>query len=117
RGGQGHCPSVAGGGPWAERQVGKNGPRAGALAGRVLQEGRALEGTRMHKILGLAGEPAEGGVMAGRMVPLASPRPLPDGRQALGVLGFFRDSPSYFTPYERRLIPEFARPVSLSVQP
>ena len=113
---QDHFHILAGGGPWAERQVGKNWPRAGTLAGRVLQEGRALESTRMHKILGLAGEPAGGGVMAGRMVPLASPRPLPDGRQALGVLGFFRDSPSYFTPYERRLISEFARLVSLSVE-
>jgi signal transduction histidine kinase len=113
---QDHFHILAGGGPWAERQVGKNWPRAGTLAGRVLQEGRPLESTRMHKILGLRGEPAEGGVMAGRMVPLASPRPLPDGRQALGVLGFFRDSLSYFTPYERRMISEFARLVSLSVE-
>ena len=113
---QDHLQILAGGGMWAEGQVGRVWPRTGTLAGRVLQEGRALESTQIHRLLDLHGELAEGGILAGRIVPLSSATPLPDGRQALGVLGFFRDRPSYFTPYERRLISEFARLVSLSVE-
>jgi signal transduction histidine kinase len=107
---------IAGAGPWAEAQVGTEWPRTGTLAGRTLQDGRALESTRLREL----GEPIaalkEGGMQAGRVVPLWSSRPLPDGRQALGVLAFYRRSRAYFTPYERRLIAEFARLVTLSLQ-
>jgi signal transduction histidine kinase len=107
---------VAGAGPWAERQVGTEWPRTGTLAGRALQEGRALESTRLREL----GEPIEalarGRMHAGRVVPLWSARALPDGRQALGVLAFYRAARAYFTPYERRLIGEFARLVTLSLQ-
>jgi signal transduction histidine kinase len=107
---------VAGAGPWAEAQVGTEWPRTGTLAGRTLQDGRALESTRLREL----GEPiealAKGGMQTGRVVPLGSARPLPDGRQALGVLAFYRRSRAYFTPYERRLITEFARLVTLSLQ-
>ena len=113
---QDHLRILAGGGTWAEGQVGRVWSRTGTLAGRVLQEGRALESTQMHRLLDPRGELGAGGILAGRIVPLSSGRPLPDGRQALGVLGFFRDRSSYFTPYERRLISEFARLVSLSVE-
>ncbi len=113
---QDHFRILAGAGAWAEGQVGKEWPRAGTLAGRTLQEGRSLESTRMPEIGGLGGDVREGGIFAGRLVPLISARPLPDGRQALGVLAFYRGTRSYFTPYERRLISEFARLVSLSLQ-
>jgi signal transduction histidine kinase len=107
---------VAGAGPWAERQVGTEWPRTGTLAGRTLQDGRALESTRLREL----GEPidalAKGGMRTGRLVPLWSARPLPDGRQALGVLAFYRTARTYFTPYERRLIGEFARLVTLALQ-
>jgi signal transduction histidine kinase len=107
---------VAGAGPWAEGQVGTEWPRTGTLAGRTLQDGRSIESTRLREL----GEPIE--ALAGsrmqtvRVVPLGSARPLPDGRQALGVLAFYRAARSYFTPYERRLIGEFARLVTLSLQ-
>jgi PAS domain S-box-containing protein len=108
---------VAGAGPWAERQVGTEWPRTGTLAGRSLQDGRALESTRLREL----GEPIPeqvegGGVQSGRFVPLRSTYPLADGRQALGVLAFYRTTRTYFTPYERRLIAEFARLVTLSLQ-
>src|SRR5207237_2009854 len=48
--------------------------------------------------------------------PLLPERPLPDGRTALGALGFYRQDRAYFTPYERRLIDEFSRLVSLALQ-
>jgi PAS domain S-box-containing protein len=107
---------VAGAGPWAEAQVGTEWPRTGTLAGRTLQDGRALESTRLREL----GEPipalATSGMQTGRVVPLWSARPLPDGRQALGVLAFYRKARAYFTPYERRLIAEFARLVTVSLQ-
>jgi len=113
---QDHFHVLAGGGSWAERQVGTLWPRNGTMAGRTLQVGRSLESTRVAELAGLGGGLAEGRIFAGRLVPLLSGRPLPDGRQALGVLGFYRDTPTYFTPYERRLIAEFAKLVSLSVE-
>jgi signal transduction histidine kinase len=107
---------VAGAGPWAERQVGTEWPRTGTLAGRTLQDGRALESTRLREL----GEPiaalASAGWRSGRMVPLWANLPLPDGRQALGVLAFYRNTRAYFTPYERRLMGEFARLLTLSIQ-
>ncbi len=106
---------VAGAGPWAERQVGTEWPRTGTLAGHTLQDGRALESTRLREL----GEPiaalAEAGIQTGRVVPLWSATPLPDGRQALGVLAFYRTTRAYFSPYERRLIAEFARLVTLAL--
>jgi signal transduction histidine kinase len=107
---------IAGAGPWAEAQVGTEWPRTGTIAGRTLQDGRAIEVTRLREL----GEPIEalkaGGMQTGRVVPLWSARPLPDGRQALGVLAFYRRTRVYFTPYERRLITEFSRLVTLALQ-
>src|SRR5262249_2789362 len=77
---------IAGAGPWTERQVGAEWSRAGTMAGRCLQDERALESTRIQElgeaIPGLRGS----GMHTMRVVPLWSSRPLPDGRQALGVL-------------------------------
>ena len=112
---QDHLHILAGAGPWAERQVGQEWPLSGTLAGRALHEGRPWESPRMRELAGLGSGLVEGGIFAGRLVPLLSARPLPDGRQALGVLGFYRGSRCYFTPYERRLMAEFARLVSLSI--
>ena len=107
---------LAGAGPWAERQVGNRWPLEGTLAGRTLNDGRPVETTRFVEQSGLREPLLDGGIVAGRLVPLWSARPLPDGRRALGVLGFYRTTRTYFTPYERRLIDEFARLVSLSLQ-
>ncbi|HSR26062.1 MAG TPA: ATP-binding protein, partial [Candidatus Eisenbacteria bacterium] len=107
---------VAGAGPWAEQQVGTGWPRTGTLAGRTLQEGRPLESTRLRELGEAIPALAGSRIRTGRLVPLWSARPLPDGRQALGVLAFYRTARVYFTPYERRLIGEFARLVTLSLQ-
>jgi PAS domain S-box-containing protein len=107
---------LAGAGEWAERLVGRRWPLGGTLAGRVLRERRSRETPRLQEVTSAREVLAEGGIVAGRLVPLLSERPLPDGRQVLGVLGFFRRTRSYFTPYERRLIDEFAHLVSLTLQ-
>jgi signal transduction histidine kinase len=106
---------VAGAGTWAERQVGREWPVQGTLAGQALARGRPVETTRALEQGGLPDTAVEGGILSGRLIPLLSANPLPDGRQALGVLGFYRDTRSYFTPYERRLFEEFARLVTLSL--
>ena len=82
----------------------------------TLPDGRPQETTRLADQGALRHPLLDGGIVAGRLVPLWSARPLPDGRRALGVLGFYRTTRTYFTPYERRLIDEFARLVSLSLQ-
>jgi PAS domain S-box-containing protein len=107
---------VAGAGPWAERQVGAEWPQTGTLAGRSLQDGRALESARLCELGEPIRELAESCVHSGRFVPLQSACPLPDGRHTLGVLAFYRTTRTYFTPYERRLIAEFSRLVTLSLE-
>ena len=106
---------VAGAGPWAERQVDVEWPREGTLAGRALEEARPLETTRARELGAIPQLLEECGILAGRLVPLLSATPLPDGRSALGLLAFYRDTRGYFTPYERRLIEEFALLVTLSL--
>jgi PAS domain S-box-containing protein len=113
---QEHFHILAGAGPWAEQQVGKQWPLTGSVVGRALDDGRSVESMRLQETSALRHIFVEGNIVAGRMVPLLSARPLPDGRRGLGVLGFYRTTAAWFTPYERRLITEFARLVSLSLQ-
>ncbi|PZR84908.1 MAG: hypothetical protein DLM67_26885, partial [Candidatus Nephthysia bennettiae] len=111
-----HFHILAGAGPWAERQVGSEWPQEGSLAGRALRERRAVETVLLQELSSLRQTLLEGEVNSARLVPLLSPRPLPDGRVSMGVLGFYRVRQSFFTPYERRLIDEFVRLVSVSLQ-
>jgi len=99
---------VAGAGPWAEHQVGTVWPRTGTMAGRALQEARGIETTRLRELGEAIPSLPASGMRSVRVVPLWSARPLPDGRQALGVLCVYRGTRAYFTPYERRLIGEFS---------
>lgn len=107
---------VAGAGPWAERLVGREWPHEGTQAGVAMTERRTVETVRLAQLSALSGVLAEGNISTARLVPLLSQRPLPDGRVTLGVLGFYRSTPTYFTPYERRLIDEFVRVVGVSLQ-
>jgi PAS domain S-box-containing protein len=111
-----HFQIVAGAGPWAERQVGKEWAQEGTLAARALRERRPVETVRAQELSILSETLAEGDIKTGRLLPLLTPRPLPDGRVTLGVLGFYRVAQAFFTPYERRLMDEFVRLVSMSLQ-
>src|SRR2546426_1579379 len=75
-----HFHILAGAGPWAERQVGSEWPQEGSLAGRALRERRAVETVRLQELSSLRETLLEGEVNSARLVPLLSPRPLPDGR-------------------------------------
>jgi PAS domain-containing protein len=107
---------LAGAGPWAERQVGAEWPMTGTLAGRSLQDGRALESPRLREAHDPIPGTGEVSMHSGRFVPLHSSRPLPDGSHTLGVLAFYCTTRTYFTPYERRLTAEFSRLVTLSLE-
>jgi PAS domain S-box-containing protein len=111
-----HFHILAGAGPWAERQVGTEWVQEGSLAGRALREHRAVETVLLQELSSLRATLLEGQIQSARLVPLLSPRPLPDGRVSMGVLGFYRLQQAFFTPYERRLIDEFVRLVSVSLQ-
>src|SRR5205823_1061852 len=111
------------------------GPRPGPGAARAIRAGGGRPRQRRPYRHpgpgpGRAG-PADG---AGHRVPdePGPPRPpgqLPDRgrrralgvdpgrrRMALGVFGFYRRERAYFTPYQRRLMKEFARLASLTLQ-
>src|SRR5207249_3080255 len=113
---QDHFRILAGSGAWAEGLVGREWPFAGTVAGRAMSERRVIETTRLDASSELHELLEEGGIRAARLVPLLPERPLPDGRDALGVLGFYRTERVYCSPYERRLLDELSRLVSLALQ-
>jgi PAS domain S-box-containing protein len=107
---------VAGAGAWAATLVGSEWPRAGTVAGLAMSRGRPIESVRLPERSRLKTRLASGGIHTGRLIPLLSREALPDGRRALGVFGFYRPERAYFTPYQRRLMNEFARLASLTLQ-
>jgi len=107
---------IAGAGPWAVTLVGSEWPRLGTVAGRAMERRAAIETVRLQERSLLRDQLAAGAINTGRLVPLWTREPLPDGRAALGVLGFYRPERMYFTPYQRRLMNEFARLASLTLQ-
>jgi signal transduction histidine kinase len=107
---------VAGSGPWAEGLVGSEFAWEGSVAGRAMRERHTIETAMIQSPSVVGTVMREGGIQSGRLVPLLPDRPLPDGRGALGLLGFYRATRAYFTPYERRLMEEFSQLVSLALQ-
>ena len=103
-------------GPWAATLVGREWAQEGTLAGRALRRRLPLETIDIQAISSLSATLASGGIEHAYLVPLVARRPLPDGRRALGVLGFYRARPLHCTPYERRLIEELARAASLALE-
>ncbi len=107
---------IAGTGPWAEGLVGREWARAGTVAGLAMELRRPIETVLLQERSNLRHTLEPGGIHTARLVPLWTAEPLPDGRDAIGVLGFYREERRYFTPYERRLIDEFCRLASLMLQ-
>jgi len=107
---------IAGAGPWAEGLVGGQWPRAGTIAGQSMDRRRPIETVRLIERSALRTRLEAGGIHTGRLIPLLTREPLPDGRWALGVFGFYRREIAYFTPYQRRLMNEFVRLASLTLQ-
>ena len=110
-----HFRMVAGSGAWAEAQVGKEWPWIGTVAGSAMSESRIIETTRLQQESSLATVLAEGGIETARLIPLTAGTPLPDGRIAMGVLGFYRPGGAAFGESERLLMDEFGKRVSLAL--
>ena len=116
---------LAGTGSWGRTMVGREIPRAEQVAGRSLEQSRPIETMRLQPDRGGL-EVTNGSARRGsafwdvlntvRLVPFRAPRPLPDGRQLLGVVGWYRRTDSPFSPHERRLIDEFSSLVGAAIQ-
>ncbi|HEY8811241.1 MAG TPA: GAF domain-containing sensor histidine kinase [Candidatus Dormibacteraeota bacterium] len=110
-----HFRIVAGGGPWAATLVGREWPWLGSIAGSAMSESRTIESTRLQAESLLADTLEAGGIDTGRLIPLITGRELPDGRTAMGVLGFYRKGSASFTAEQRSLMDEFGKRVSLTL--
>jgi len=107
---------LAGAGPLAENVVNQSFLREGTVMGVALAENRVVESSDMQR---RSGDPElflEAGVQTMRAVPMSTQEPLPDGRRALGAIEFFRPEARPFAPAERRLLDDFGRLVSLSLE-
>jgi len=54
-------------------------------------------------------------IRIGRLVPMATGMPLPDGRVGMGVVGFWRPESGAFTDTERAIMDRFTRLISIMV--
>ena len=108
---------VAGaGGPWASTMLGRHLPLAGSFVQRSVAAQRPIETTHaqeetVNRDVLLGGE-----IRSMRLVPVIASQRLPDGRTALGTIGFYSRHARPFTPRQRTLIDGFASLVGLSLQ-
>ena len=110
-----HFRIVAGSGAWAESLVGREWSWLGTIAGSSMSETRTIESTRLQAESSLGETLREGGIDTGRLIPLITGQELPDGRTAMGVLGFYRLGSTPFSAEERVLMDEFGKRVSLTL--
>ena len=110
-----HLRIVAGSGAWAESLVGREWPWLGTIAGSAMSETRTIESTRMQAESSLTETLRAGAIDTGRLIPLITGQELPDGRTAMGVLGFYRVGSTPFSAEERVLMDEFGKRVSLTL--
>ncbi|MDQ6692651.1 MAG: GAF domain-containing sensor histidine kinase, partial [Candidatus Dormibacteraeota bacterium] len=105
---------VAGSGPWAERQVGREWPWEGSVAGAAMQAMEVIETTALQSQSALAATLKDGDIDTGRLIPLTTGQTSDgQGRRSLGVIGFYRTGSVPFRPDQRALMDEFGKRVSL----
>ena len=106
---------VAASGPWAERLIGERWPsHDGTLHGRAMLHRVAVE-TVTAPDESAAPEVFGSSIRIGRLVPMSTGAPLPDGRVGMGVVGFWRPETRPFTDTERAIMDRFTRLVSIMV--
>ena len=110
-----HFRIIAGAGPWAVTLVGREWPWLGTVAGSAMSQSRPIESTRIQAESSLTDTLKAGGIDTGRLIPLITGQELPDGRTAMGVLGFYRKGSASFTTEQRTLMDEFGKRVSLTL--
>ena len=102
------------GGEWAQGLIGTEWPVEGTLHGRALLSVQAVETTNETTATAAPGITA-GEVKTGRLVPLRTGDPLPDRRDALGVIAFWRVGRHSFSEDDRQLIDLFGSLASVIV--
>jgi signal transduction histidine kinase len=106
---------VAGSGPWAEGLIGREWPlHEGMLHGRAML-GRVPIETTDAAADSAAPEVFRSHIRLGRLIPMATGTPLPDGRIATGVVGFWRADSTPFTDVDRAVMDRFARLIGIIV--
>jgi signal transduction histidine kinase len=106
---------VAGSGPWAEELIGREWPlHEGMLHGRAMLQHVAVETTDAAAD-SAAPEVFNSRIRIGRLVPISTGTPLPDGRVAAGVVGFWRAERRPFTDVDRGVMDRFTRLISIIV--
>ena len=106
---------VAGSGPWAQSLIGRTMAAAGTFSGQAIAQRASIETTDALSNSTARVHLEEGRMDTLRVVPLSIGDPLPDGRGALGVIGFYRRGQVPFKNSERRLMDEFGRWITLSI--
>jgi len=106
---------IAASGPWAERLIGDEWPlHEGMLHGRAMLHHVAVE-TSNAPDESAAPEVFGSHIRIGRLVPMSTGTPLPDGRVGMGVVGFWRPETRPFTDTERAIMDRFTRLISIMV--
>jgi signal transduction histidine kinase len=106
---------VAASGPWAESLIGEEWPlHEGMLHGRAMLYRVPIE-TANAPQESAAPEVFGTDIRIGRLVPMATGMPLPDGRVGMGVVGFWRPETRPFTDTERAIMDRFTRLISIMV--
>ena len=106
---------VAGSGPWAEELIGREWPlHEGMLHGRAILQQVPVETTDAAAD-SAAPEVFRTRIRVGRLVPMSTGTPLPDGRVVTGVVGFWRAESRPFNDVDRAVIDRFARLISIIV--
>ncbi len=103
-------------GPWASTLRGRRLPLAGSFVERSLLAGRTVETSRAQAAGRHRDLLDEGDIRTMRLAPVVAAQRLPDGRTALGSIGFYSRRSRPFTQHQRTLIDDFASLVSLSLQ-
>ena len=106
---------VAASGPWAESLIGEAWPlHEGMLHGRAMLQRVPVETTNAPDE-SAAPEVFGAHIRVGRLVPMSTGVPLPDGSFGMGVVGFWRRGSRAFTDTERAIMDRFTRLISIMV--
>jgi signal transduction histidine kinase len=106
---------VAASGTWAEGLIGQEWPlHEGMLHGRAMLRRTPIE-TTDPAAESAAPEVFGSHIRLGRLVPMSTGTPLPDGRVATGVVGFWRAESRPFTDVDRAVMDRFTRLISIIV--
>ena len=102
-------------GNWAEGLIGKEWPlHEGMLHGRAMLQQFPIETTDAPAD-SAAPEVFGSHIRLGRLVPMSTGAPLPDGRVSMGVVGFWRPEARPFTDADRAIMDRFTRLISIIV--